>query len=149
MGRHTIRDFYPPDVPEEVRADLSPEWIANGEEFTEMGIPLVAKSGKTVWLSSNGTPILDVDGRITGSRGVDTDITALKRAEENLRASEQLLLRQITEAPVPMAYTGRALDGTMHVNMALSARSVTNRRKCSPRTHGLRRPIRTKPTARR
>lgn len=118
VGRRTIHDFYAPDLPEDLCAELSPEWIANGDEFTEMAIPLVAKSGKIVWISSSGTPIRDVDGRITGSRGVDTDITALKQAEENVRASERALWRQMQEAPMAMAFTDLSDVGALHVNRA-------------------------------
>lgn len=118
VGRRTIHDFYAPDAPEDLLALLSPEWIANGEEFTEMALPLLAKSGEIVWVSSSGTPIRDAEGRITGSRGVDTDITALKKAEENVRASERALWRQIQEAPLPMAFTVLEDSDALHVNRA-------------------------------
>jgi len=118
VGRRTIHDFYAPDVSDDMRAMLSPEWIANGEEFEDLAIPLLAKSGNIVWVSSSGKPIYDAQGRVTGSRGADRDVTALKQAEENVRASEQNLWRQIQEAPVPMAFTILADSGEMHVNRA-------------------------------
>ncbi len=44
-----------------------------------------AKDGRTVCLLTNGTPILGRGGALTGYRGVDTDITASRRAEESLK----------------------------------------------------------------
>lgn len=42
------------------------------------------KSGKTIWLSTSGVPILDKQGKMVGYRGADTDITDRKRAEQDL-----------------------------------------------------------------
>ena len=118
VGRRTIHDFYAPDRTDDRRARSAPERVARAGEFTDLVIPLVAKSGKIVWISSSGTPIRGADGRVTGARGVDTDITALKQAEENLRASERALWRQIQEAPVPMAFTSLEAGGDLQVNRA-------------------------------
>jgi PAS domain S-box-containing protein len=103
VGRRTIHDFYPAQSTPELEKELSEDWIGQGEEFAQLAVPLVAKSGEIVWVSSSGMPIRDGEGRVVGFRGADRDITALKQAEENLRANEQTLWRQIQEAPVPMA----------------------------------------------
>ena len=42
----------------------------------------ITKSGKKVCLLTNGVPILDNQGNLTGYRGVDKDITENKRVEE-------------------------------------------------------------------
>jgi PAS domain S-box-containing protein len=105
VGRRTIHDFYPAPSTPELEKELSEDWIGQGEEFAQLAVPLVAKSGEIVWVSSSGMPIRDEEGRVVGFRGADRDITALKQAEENLRANEQILWRQIQEAPVPMAFS--------------------------------------------
>jgi len=53
--------------------------------------PALTKDGRTVWLSTNGMPLLDADGTLRGYRGSDTDITERKQAEEELRASNTRL----------------------------------------------------------
>jgi PAS domain S-box-containing protein len=49
----------------------------------------VHKNGQTVWLSTSGIPLFDEKGHLLGYRGVDTDITEQKRAEEDLRSSQE------------------------------------------------------------
>lgn len=46
---------------------------------------LISKSGEPLWFLIGGVPITDEDGKITGSMGVHTNITELKRKEEQLR----------------------------------------------------------------
>ncbi|MBA7596155.1 hypothetical protein ES703_03124 [subsurface metagenome] len=59
------------------------------QSFREFINKNVHKNGKTVWLSTSGSPILDSKGNLIGYRGVDIDITERKRAEEALRESEE------------------------------------------------------------
>ncbi len=47
------------------------------------------KDGRTVWTIVSASPLLDEEGAYTGSFAMLTDITARKRAEEQLRQSEQ------------------------------------------------------------
>jgi two-component system cell cycle sensor histidine kinase/response regulator CckA len=54
----------------------------------------VAKDGRVVWVESNSVVITDDKGRSIGLRGVNTDISERKRAEEKLIQSE----RQLAEA---------------------------------------------------
>jgi PAS domain S-box-containing protein len=59
----------------------------------------VSKTGKTVWLSTSGVPILDEKGSFLGYRGADTDITNHKLSEEERAKLEaQLLQAQKMEA---------------------------------------------------
>ena len=47
------------------------------------------KDGRTVWVSTNGIPVLNDRGELVGYRGSSTDITERKRAQAALRASEE------------------------------------------------------------
>ena len=67
--------------------------IKLGEPFQNYRNSAVSKDGRLVWLSTNGLPLLDADGTVTGYRGSDTDITVLKRAEEAKAALEAQLLQ--------------------------------------------------------
>jgi PAS domain S-box-containing protein len=89
VGIHTIHDFYPREVPADLQRELSEDWIGAGEEFTDRELPLVAKSGEIVWVTSHGQPIFGADGEVAGFRGADTDITARKRAESGVRRTNE------------------------------------------------------------
>ncbi len=49
----------------------------------------LTKQGKKICLLTNGVPIFDNNGELSGYRGVDKDITERKKAEEALRDREQ------------------------------------------------------------
>ncbi len=51
--------------------------------------PIVHKEGRTIWVISDGFPVLDQAGQLKGYRGNDRDITAQKQAEERAAALEQ------------------------------------------------------------
>ena len=67
VGMRTIHDFYPREVPAELQRELSEDWIGAGEEFTDLELPLVAKSGEIVWVMSHGKPIFGAEGRSSDS----------------------------------------------------------------------------------
>ncbi|HEY6011162.1 MAG TPA: PAS domain-containing protein, partial [Nitrospirota bacterium] len=48
----------------------------------------IHKDGRTRILETSGVPIIDAEGRFTGYRGIDRDITDRKRSEEALRRGE-------------------------------------------------------------
>jgi PAS domain S-box-containing protein len=55
------------------------------------------KDGRRVVLESSGVPAFDSEGHLVGYRGIDRDITERKRAEEELRESENRY-RSLVEA---------------------------------------------------
>ena len=59
--------------------------IASGTEIIDFHNPIVKKDGSVIWVSTNGTPILDNTGAVVGYKGVDTDITARKQAEDEVK----------------------------------------------------------------
>lgn len=110
IGIKTIHDFYPPDLPADLRAEVYADWTGTPEEFIDFEVPLVTKSGARIWVASHGKPVFDEEGRVTGFRGADTDITARKRSEEQAVMRERQLMALIEAAPVAIAHT--ALDGS-------------------------------------
>ncbi|MBP2683309.1 MAG: two component system sensor histidine kinase, hybrid [Deltaproteobacteria bacterium] len=69
----------------------------------------VHKDGHLVLLETSGVPFFDANGTFRGYRGVDRDIGARKRAEEELRKSEEHL-RQVQR----FESTGRLAGGLAH-----------------------------------
>jgi PAS domain S-box-containing protein/putative nucleotidyltransferase with HDIG domain len=68
------------------------------------------KDGTTVWTLVSATPILDADGRFQGSFGMFTDITERKRAEEDLRRSNEHLRRAVDGAVRAIAMASEVRD---------------------------------------
>ncbi len=75
--------------------DSQKEVIRYMHESIKAGAPFdceiinYAKSGKRYWVKINGQPIRGDNGEITKFFALQTDITSLKEAEENLRQSEE------------------------------------------------------------
>jgi PAS domain S-box-containing protein len=53
--------------------------------FNELANPIQKPDGSIIWVSSNGLPIYDEHGNLTGYRGSDQDITERLLAEKELR----------------------------------------------------------------
>ncbi|MDP2786300.1 MAG: PAS domain S-box protein [Sulfurimicrobium sp.] len=60
-------------------------YVARREPFRDLGNINRHKDGSLRHLLSNGMPIFDAQGALTGYRGVDRDVTQQKLAEEQLR----------------------------------------------------------------
>jgi PAS domain S-box-containing protein len=118
VGIRSIHDFYPPDLPASLGAEIDPGWVTEGREFTNSEVPLLSKSGETVWVAADGKPIFDGAGNLIGFRGADTDITARKQLEDRLASRESQLMNLIISAPVAMAYTSVDGHGEMIINKA-------------------------------
>ena len=69
-----------------------------GEEIRDEEIELRHKDGTAVWVRLSMRPIRDSTGRVEATRSTLTDVTALKRAEAALRASEERLARVLASA---------------------------------------------------
>ncbi|MBN2069060.1 MAG: PAS domain S-box protein [Opitutales bacterium] len=70
------------------------------------------KAGNPYWVEANITPIFDADGKLVQYIGIETDITARKKAEAALRKSEELyrgILNISPEAIVLVDLEGRVL----------------------------------------
>ncbi|MCX6285688.1 MAG: PAS domain-containing sensor histidine kinase [Bacteroidetes bacterium] len=76
------------------------------------------KDGHKVCLLTNGFPIIDKTGRLTGFRGVDKDITGRKLSEEALLESEEKyrdLIETMTDGVYRSSHEGKFLE----VNQAM------------------------------
>ena len=76
--------------------------------------PVQTKDGRTVWVATNGIPLLDEHGGLLGYQGSDTDITERKRMEDALHESEKRY-RLITDNMIEVIVM---LDFDLHVTYA-------------------------------
>ena len=89
--------------------------VAEGHEAT-----LQHRDGSAVWTAMASSPITDDTGAYAGALTMVSDITARKRAEQALRASEERLRQVEKHAPTGLALV--AVDGRwLRVNPALCA----------------------------
>jgi PAS domain S-box-containing protein len=87
LGR-TEHEFYPAEVADQFREnDLTALRAGAATEFEE-NLP---KAGEIRTVISSKFPLRDIDGKTYALGCVSTDITALKRSEEELRASKRQL----------------------------------------------------------
>ncbi|HYX30563.1 MAG TPA: PAS domain S-box protein, partial [Pyrinomonadaceae bacterium] len=70
-------------------AEVTAASFASGEPNGIVEFRWIKKDGSTIWVESNWTVIKDESSKPVGMRGVTTDITERKRAEEALRESEE------------------------------------------------------------
>jgi len=87
-------DLFHPEYRKEVK-NAAFEVFAKKLSLREFPNRNVHKTGKDVWLSTSGVPILDEKGELLGYRGADTDITERKRAEDALKESEERYRRLV------------------------------------------------------
>ena len=97
-------------------SNLVRQSIAQQTEWS-IEIEIVRADGRLVWLRMRGEPVLE-NGRVTRIRGVMLDIDAAKRAEQQLRQSEERFSRIFQLLPYPMGLTLRSNGQYVHVNPA-------------------------------
>ena len=85
-------DLMPPDEALRVKEIFGP-YAARREPFPAIENINLHKDGHLVVLETSGVPFFDGNGTFRGYRGVDREIGARKRAEEELRKSEEHLLQ--------------------------------------------------------
>jgi PAS domain S-box-containing protein len=84
VGKKYFWELFPKKQQEELKA-IGLQYLEQGQELYDWENPIERKDGKTIWVSSFGSAIRRKDGKITGYRGADYDITARKTAEQELR----------------------------------------------------------------
>jgi len=77
------------------------EALRTGTPYT-VDLEVVRPDGSTRWITDRGEVLRDAAGRITGLRGTAHDITERKRAEDELRASEEKFRSVFRNAGVGM-----------------------------------------------
>jgi len=76
--------------------------FARKESFENFINSNIHKDGREVILSTSAIPMLDSNGSLIGYRGVDTDITERKKAEEAVNQERRMLRTLIDNLPDPI-----------------------------------------------
>ena len=87
--------------------------------FRDFEYSRVQRDGQLHYVSASGDPVFDAQGRFVGYRGVSSDITQRKRAEEALRIAE-LNYRSIFDNAVEGMYRADASGCVTMANLALA-----------------------------
>ncbi len=108
LGKH-FYDFFLPEERQELKC-AALALLADKHPFQDFINSNLHKNGETIWLSSSGVPMLDASGTLLGYRGANHDISARKRAEEELQQSLSRLRRVMGEIVQTMALTVEVRD---------------------------------------
>jgi PAS domain S-box-containing protein/putative nucleotidyltransferase with HDIG domain len=91
------------------------------QKSDEYELRMKTKSGETIWVRINGTPILDAQGNVTGSIGINTDITQHKQVEEELkrRLSDFEAVNKLSTAMRQAQNLDELLDTVLNVTLEM------------------------------
>ncbi|MDQ3927718.1 MAG: PAS domain S-box protein, partial [Chloroflexota bacterium] len=103
LGKHFSIFYTPEDL--QIGKPQRGLQIATSEGRFEAEGWRVRKDGSRFWANVIITPIID-DGQLRGFAKVTRDLTERKRAEQELRHSEELFRRTFENAPIGMTMTG-------------------------------------------
>ena len=120
VGRPFSEVIYPEDLPfiaEQFQKRLS--GIVEPAEYR-----LINKSGEVIWIRSSSRPIFR-ENKITGLRGVFTDISKRKEAEERLKKNFEKLQKSISGIIQAMALTVETRDPYTSGHQIRSAKLAT------------------------
>ncbi|WP_169204980.1 sensor domain-containing diguanylate cyclase [Aromatoleum petrolei] len=109
-------ELMPPDEAARVSAALA-ETVAARAPFRDLENIVLHKNGTPMVTLTSGTPILDDEGKLLGYRGVDRDITARRKLEEQIR--QLAFLDTLTQLPNRRLFTDR-----LNQALALTGRSA-------------------------
>ncbi|PAW83996.1 MAG: hypothetical protein B9S33_12615 [Pedosphaera sp. Tous-C6FEB] len=98
-------DFHPPELARQFVHDEE-HIMATGEAIIAKEEKQVSPDGEPIWASVTKVPIYDRIGQIAGIIGISRDITALKRAEEELQQKSKELIDASRAAGMAEVATG-------------------------------------------
>ena len=96
-GRIHFRDIVHPDDKERMRLEITGYAEKDVEEYTQV-YRILTRNGDVRWVEDQTSVERDADGIKTYNQGILVDITERKRAEENLRKSEEKFRRIVETA---------------------------------------------------
>ncbi|MGH9359236.1 MAG: response regulator, partial [Terriglobia bacterium] len=101
----------------EVNAERAQAMIADDQEVIRTGLPLIDREQRETWpgrpdtwASVTKAPFFDAEGRIAGIVGISRNITARKRAEEELRQAREDLQARVNAQTAELLAKNAALE---------------------------------------
>ncbi|MEI6874208.1 MAG: PAS domain S-box protein, partial [Spirochaetota bacterium] len=127
VGEKHFFDLHPEEGREAFTAGAF-EVISSHGSFSDLENPLQTRDGRIVWVSMIGMPIFDAYGTLLGYRGSDTDITARKRAEQELKEANSRLVEaaQLARDYAKEAEKANAAKSEFLANMSHEIRTPMN-----------------------
>ncbi|MEK6534772.1 MAG: PAS domain S-box protein, partial [Thermodesulfobacteriota bacterium] len=111
IGRH-CPTLIRPDMREEAMRFFGIQFV-KGLQNTYSEYPVITKEGGEIWLAQN-TKLIVQDGHVEGFQAMARDITALKRAEEELRRNQDVAERLAQEMAI-IAEIGKVVGSTLDI----------------------------------
>lgn len=115
VGKKYFYDFFLLEDREYMKKEAL-EAVAARQPFKNFINRNLHKDGHVVWLDTSGTPVFDEKGAFFGYRGVDTDVTERKKAEEGLKEA-YIKLKEIQEQLIQaekLNAVGQLASGVAH-----------------------------------
>lgn len=89
-------DFMPAEEAARIRTGFD-EMLQNPQSFQRVENINIHKDGSLRVLETSGIPLFDAEGRFSGLRGIDRDITERKKAEEEIKRLNSDLIEKAAE----------------------------------------------------
>ena len=105
VGRRHFYDLAPETVRDRVKAE-GLQHFGHRDRLTDYVNPIRRPDGSTIWVQTNGAPVVAADGTLLGYRGTDVDVSERHRVQEQLAESEARLSAVIENAPIGIAIAG-------------------------------------------
>ncbi|MCH8487292.1 MAG: PAS domain S-box protein [Candidatus Cyclonatronum sp.] len=117
IGKKTVFDFHPELGRDTFKAEVL-RAMGKKSRFAGFYNKMQAKDGRVIWVSTNGMPVFDSRGNLTGYRGSDTDITDLMEAEQRNRLLQKavesstvgIVLADMQQDDRPLIYVNPAFE---------------------------------------
>ena len=116
VGKHD-REIFPPDTARIYEAEEAPVF-AEGRPLLGKVDPYYDAEGGTGYVLTNKWPLFDSGGKVVGIFGISRDITALKRADAELRQHRDHLEELVTKRTQELSL---AMEASEAANIAKSA----------------------------
>jgi PAS domain S-box-containing protein len=98
IGEKYFYDLCPEDKKEQFKTKAF-EVFAKRESFKGVVNEVISKDGSSMWLSTNGLPVVDEAGNLVGYRGLDSDITEMKKARREIERNNTQLNALLDSIP--------------------------------------------------